>query len=291
LKYKEVHMHLEGSVFDEALQRIKNRRNIKTFKASSSSKRDIFFQKMNYISKEILISKQNYLDVFKEICNSLSKTHDYLELTVSPGAYDFYHKGGFKEIVLELAENANKCGFDIRFLVEILKNSGIEKCFDYLDFASECINSLSNVVGVSFSGDDAKYPLKNFIPHIKKAKKMGLNVSVHAGEWGNAGDVLMALEAGVDRIGHGIRSVDDNRVLEKLKDSGIFLEVCPTSNLATGASLDLMELKKLAEHEVNMIVNTDDPAVFNVSLRHEIDLFRKMCPDYKFKEPRLFKKF
>lgn len=291
MKFSEVHLHLEGAIYKEALQKIEKRRFIKTYKHSELPTREDFFKRMNFISNEILTCKQDYLDTFEALCDRLSTTHDYVELTVSPRAYDFYHEGDFGEILSELSNEAIKeSRLKINFLIDLLRNSGIDESWSYLDFAKKSFDNLSNIVGISLAGDEIKYPTEDYMSHIIKAKEDGFKVTVHAGEWGSADNVWRALEAGADRIGHGIRSVDDKSLLERLSKKKVMLEICPTSNLYTGASRDLNELVILANSGVNFIINTDNPAVFNTSLKDELNLFRRLVKNYEFKEPFLFDK-
>ncbi len=291
MKYSEVHLHLEGAVFDDALKTIGERRRIKQYSPSKLPPRAAFFGRMNHASKEILASKQDYIDVFESLCGFLARTHDYAELTISPRAYDYYHDGDFEEILSELSQKARQQPrLKINFLIDLLRNSGPDHCWQYLDFAKRSFDNLDNVVGISLAGDEVKYPTEHYVPHIKKAKEYGLMVSVHAGEFGSATDVWAALEAGADRIGHGIRAVDDESLLCKLSKENTPLEICPTSNLCTGASQDLGEVAILAKRGVNLIINTDDPAMFNTFLERELNVFRAVAEDYQFKPPLLFDK-
>lgn len=289
MNFSEVHLHLEGAVYKEALEKINRRRQIKDYKNPQLSDKEGFFKRINFISSEVLICKQDYLDAFETLCDKLSPTHDYVELTISPRAYDFYHEGDFGEILYELSDKAKKeSRLKVNFIIDLLRNSGIEECWKYLDFAKKSYDDLNNVVGINLAGDEIKYPFEPYISHIKKAKEYGLWTTVHAGEWGECTQVWQALEAGADRIGHGIRSVDDYNLLEKLSKENTPLEICPTSNLYTGASKDLIEITKLAEKGINLIINTDDPAIFNTTLEKEINIFKKIAKDYEFQSPLLF---
>lgn len=291
MNYSEIHLHLEGSVFSDALKKITKRRNIKQYNFSKLPLRESFFERMNYISKEILVCKQDYLDVFESLCNFLAPTHNYVELTISPGAYDYYNNGDFEEILSELSQKAIQQPYlKINFLIDLLRNSGIDNCWTYLDFAKKSFDNLSNVVGISLGGDEVKYPTKDYIPHIIKAKEYGLMTTIHAGEFGSVDDIWMALEGGADRIGHGIRAVDDKSLLDKLSKDNTLLEICPTSNLHTGASQDLGELAVLAKKGINLTINTDDPSIFNTTLEHELNIFKTITKNYQFKLPLFFNK-
>jgi len=110
-----------------------------------------------------------------------------------------------------------------------------------------------------------------------ECRRAGLGLTVHAGETGGPEEVREALEAlEPDRIGHGVRSADDPAVMAMLRERGVVLEVCPSSNLNTGVLRNLSEmrrvLRRLVEHEVPFTVSTDGPEMLRSYLRAELNL-------------------
>jgi adenosine deaminase len=106
-------------------------------------------------------------------------------------------------------------------------------------------------------------------------RKVGLGVTVHAGETGGADEVREAVEAlNPERIGHGVRSADDPSVMALLRERGVVLEVCPSSNLNTRVVRDVAEmrqiLRRLEEHRVPFALSTDGPEMLRSYLRDEI---------------------
>lgn len=130
------------------------------------------------------------------------------------------------------------------------------------------------VVGLDLAGDESQYAARNHKEAFDRAKEYGFNFTIHAGEAGPAGNVREALDVGADRIGHGVRSVDDEALLDRLREESVPLEVCLTSNLQTQAveTLDDHPIRAFFENGLHVTVNTDDPRVSRTSLNEEYRL-------------------
>jgi len=117
-------------------------------------------------------------------------------------------------------------------------------------------------------------PAEWFTEVFEFAKARGLRVTAHAGETAGPESVWGALRLGAERIGHGIRAVDDPALTRYLCDHNIPLEICISSNVATGAveSLRAHPVRRLYEAGVPIVLNTDDPGLFNTTLEREYDL-------------------
>jgi adenosine deaminase len=129
------------------------------------------------------------------------------------------------------------------------------------------------VVGIDLAGQEAGYSGLPFRDLFAQAKAAGLGVTIHAGEWAGADNVREAVEIlGADRIGHGIRSVEDPSVLEMLREQQTVLEICPTSNVQSGVVEDFgaHPLNALYLGGIETTINTDDPLICNVTMSDEI---------------------
>ncbi len=106
------------------------------------------------------------------------------------------------------------------------------------------------------------------------ARAKGLRLTAHAGETVGPESVWGALRLGAERIGHGIRAVDDPVLMRHLRDENIPLEICISSNVATGAvpSLTAHPVRRLYDAGVPITLNTDDPGLFDTTLEKEYDL-------------------
>ncbi len=134
------------------------------------------------------------------------------------------------------------------------------------------------MVGIDIAGPVVEgFRFADYRDVIDECRRAGLGITIHAGETGGADEVEEAVES-LDpaRIGHGIRSATDPRVMAMLRERGIVLEVCPSSNLSTGVVGSLAELKShlrsLADHEVPFTLSTDGPEILGRYLRDEFAL-------------------
>jgi adenosine deaminase len=127
-------------------------------------------------------------------------------------------------------------------------------------------------VAVDIAGNEAGYPAGDFAPAYARAAAAGLRLTAHAGEAAGPESVWAAVrELGVERVGHGVRSAEDPRLMEHLAEHGIALEVALTSNVQTGAAASFAEhpVRTLLRHGVRVTLNTDNPRASNVTLSHE----------------------
>ncbi|MEA2693188.1 MAG: adenosine deaminase [Acidobacteriota bacterium] len=128
------------------------------------------------------------------------------------------------------------------------------------------------VVALDLAGDEAHFPGELFVDHFRKAREAGLRTIAHAGEAAGAESVRQAvLGLGAERIGHGIRAIEDPAVLDLLAERGIPLEVCPTSNLHTSTVATYRDhpLPALLARGLAVTLNTDDPSISGIDLAHE----------------------
>ncbi len=138
------------------------------------------------------------------------------------------------------------------------------------------------VVGVDLAGPVSNRfgSLSEMQPLFARAHAAGLGVTIHTGEMGDADEVWQALEyARPQRIGHGVRAVDDPALLERLAADGVVLELCPTSNLRTSVVRDLAHWRRiidaLRDYGVPFTINTDGPEMLQTDLYRERELLHQ----------------
>jgi adenosine deaminase len=127
-------------------------------------------------------------------------------------------------------------------------------------------------VALGLGGIEAGNPAELFQEAFDRARAAGLPAVPHAGETAGADSVRIALRAlKAQRIGHGVRCLEDPSLVEELRERQIPLEVCPTSNVCLGVapSLDEHPLPRLLDEGLYVTINSDDPPMFNTTLTDE----------------------
>jgi adenosine deaminase len=130
----------------------------------------------------------------------------------------------------------------------------------------------NGLYALDLAGNEAEFKSNPFHEIFKEAKQSGLHITIHAGEWGPAANIRDAIEnLGAERIGHGVRVLEDSSVTALAKERGVVFEVCVTSNFQSGVVPDLEKhpLPRMIESGLKVTVNTDDPSVSRITLSQE----------------------
>jgi adenosine deaminase len=199
---------------------------------------------------------------------------DYIELRFSPRFMAEEH-GLDTFAVAEAACDAleEACGVipvQAQLIGIISRHYGPEIGMTELEAAIRCRHR--GIVALDLAGDEAGFPGELFVEHFRRAREAGLRVIAHAGEAAGAESVRQAvLGLGAERIGHGVRSIEDPAVLDLLAERGVCLEVCPTSNLHTSTFPDYAShpLPAMLARGLQVTLNTDDPSISGIDLAHE----------------------
>jgi adenosine deaminase len=199
---------------------------------------------------------------------------DYIELRFSPRFMAEEHDldtFGVAEAACDALEEARgKIPVRAKLIGIISRHYGPEVGKIELEAAIRCRDR--GVVALDLAGDEAGFPGDLFVEHFRNAREAGLHVIAHAGEAAGADSVLQAvLGLHAERIGHGVRAIEDPAVLDLLAERGICLEVCPTSNLHTSTFPDYAShpLPALLARGLKVTLNTDDPSISGIDLAHE----------------------
>ena len=144
------------------------------------------------------------------------------------------------------------------------------------------------VVGVDLAGAEALYPTENYREVFALASRLGLNVTIHAGEAAGADSVRAALDFGARRIGHGVAAAGSEELLKRIVAENVLIEVCPTSNVQTGAVPSLSEhpIARFLERGVPVAVCSDNMTVSDTDARLEWMKVQAACrlPDTAYEK-------
>ena len=193
----------------------------------------------------------------------------YAEITISP--YGYMERGiSLPEIHACLDEAANFPGIQVQWIIDLLRDLGKDGTFDLLKqiLALHC----ESVTGITLGGREHLFPPEDFREVYALARDHGLRLTIHAGEVLGPQSVWDAIQVlGVERIGHGVRAVEDPTLMNYLQKHQIPLEICPTSNIRTGLSLSYQAhpIHKLLQAGIPATINTDDPTFFGTTLSDE----------------------
>jgi aminodeoxyfutalosine deaminase len=200
----------------------------------------------------------------------------YAELTCTP--YTSVIRGIPIEAYTEALEQGRveaerDFGLVLRWIYDIPGESGLPAADDTLGFVLD--HRVDALIGLGLGGPEIGVPRPQFQPHFETARAAGLHSLPHAGETTGPETIWDALRLlGAERIGHGTSAAQDPALLDHLAETGVPLEVCPSSNIATRAvaSLDEHPIRAFRDAGVTITVNSDDPPMFNTTLNREYEI-------------------
>ena len=163
---------------------------------------------------------------------------------------------------------------EIALIVDLVRDRGPEGTAQTLAAVKD-VSADTGIIGIGIGGFEAAHPPEQFADVYRDAREAGFRLTAHAGEEAGPESVWGALlTLGAERIGHGVRSIEDPALIDYLVEQQVPLEVCPTSNLRTGvvAHWDQHPVGRLIDAGVKVTINTDDPAMFDASLAAEFSI-------------------
>ena len=198
----------------------------------------------------------------------------YMELRFTPVALSRAERFPLHDVIdwvmASSKEAAAKNGVIVKLIASVNRHESTDLAEQVAWLAAEHLED--GIVGLDLAGNEAEFKYEPFYGIFKEAKQSGLHVTIHAGEWGVAQHIKDAIEGfDAERIGHGVRVLEDANITALAKERGTAFEVCITSNYQSGvvAALDAHPLMKMLEAGVNATINTDDPSISRITLSHE----------------------
>ena len=200
----------------------------------------------------------------------------YAELRFSPYYMAMNHNLNITDVVAAVVDGINSGVKDFAIQIKLIgilsRTFGVEQCQQELN---ALLAHKDYLIAVDLAGDEYNFPGELFVDHFNQVRDAGLAVTVHAGEARGAASVWQAIkELGATRIGHGVATINDESLISYMINHNIAIESCLTSNYQTGTVKDLRKhpLKEFLEYGLKACLNTDDPAVQGVEIKHEYEI-------------------
>ncbi|MGC1429436.1 MAG: adenosine deaminase [Albidovulum sp.] len=276
----ELHLHLEGAAPPAFIRGLAKEKNMDIS--------GIFDERGNYTYTDFW----DFLKVYEAATETLKTPEDYHRLTLavleecaasgviyaetflSPDFCGGRDLGAWREYLHAMREAADlaekRDGIVLRGIVTPIRHFGPEKARETARCAAETAGDW--IVGFGLAGDEKMGNPKDFIWSFDAAKEAGLRLTAHAGEWGGPDSVRDAMrDLGVERIGHGVRAIEDLALVDEIAEKGIVLEVCPGSNVVLGVypNWRAHPIHQLRERGVKVTISTDDPPFFHTTMERE----------------------
>ncbi len=277
----ELHVHLEGTVRPDRLLEIA-RRNDYPLPADTVEGIAALYDYRDF---------DHFIEVWILATNALRGADDFRQIVVDYAAEAASHGAVYLEAIFSPIERTwrgvgwdelftgycdgaqearERTGVEVRLTPDITRDAPLEDAITAAHYAVRYRDR--GVVGLGLGGEEAPYPPEPFAPAFRIARDGGIGSVPHAGEVAGPASVRGALDAlRPDRIRHGIRAHEDPALVRELATRGIVLDVCPISNVRTGAVRSLAEhpLPALVEAGVRCSISTDDPAMFDTDLSND----------------------
>ena len=276
----ELHLHLDCSLSYDVVQKLNPTISYEDYKTSfvappkCTDLGDYISRAVNGIA--LMQSAEELRMVTLDLFGQLKRDNViYAEIRFAPLLHT--QKGLSAEEVVHVVNNATEegmqqTGVEARLILCTLRHYTESQSMETVQLVERFKGS--RVAGFDIAADEAGFPIDNHVAAFRYAKEKGIACTAHAGEAKGAESVWETLENfGPSRIGHGVRSVEDIRLLGYLKQAGIHLEVCPTSNIQVNVCdrIDDHPADRLFKYGVSMSINTDARTISDVTLTSEYE--------------------
>ena len=281
----ELHLHLEGSIQPATVCALAARHGVVMAEEEVRQRyayRDFpeFIEAFKWVTS-FLREPQDYALIASGLAEHLlAQRVVYTEVTLSAGVMLLRKQqpeANF-EALLRATEPFETRGLRFRWVFDAARQFGADAAREVVESAKRC-NSKA-IVALGIGGDELSVPTKEFRRVYDHAAQLGLHRLMHAGEVGGPEKIREAIDLlGAERIGHGIAAINDPELMDLLAERKIPLEICPASNMKTGAlvrqlrredaTIEDHPLPKFLRHGIPIVLSTDDPAMFHTTLNDE----------------------
>jgi len=289
----ELHRHLEGSLRLNTMMDVARAHGITVPSATGALSNLVQVQKNEPFTYQNFLAKFNTLRMFyrspeviyrvtrEAVEDAAADNVRYLELRFTPVALSRAERFPLGDVMDWVCESAGKAGqeFDIQvgLIASVNRHESVELAEQVAWLAADHMDR--GLLGLDLAGNEAEFPAEPFLGVFKEAHQAGLKLTVHAGEWGAAANVREALVVlNADRIGHGVRVMEDPETVGLARERATPFEVCVTSNHQTGVvkSLQAHPVMNMLESGLYVTLGTDDPSISRICLSDE---YRCVCEE------------
>jgi adenosine deaminase/aminodeoxyfutalosine deaminase len=275
MKLAELHLHLEGSVEPETMRELDPRLTLDEIRARYRVPDFAgFIECFKWVSG-CLHTPADYELITRRLLERLAAQNVvYAEITLAAGVI-LWKEQDAHAVYDAVRRAAADSPVEVHWIFDAVRHFGADHGMAVARLAAE--RAKDGVVAFGLGGDESRGPASWFADAFRYARDHGLHTVAHAGETTNSASVWEAIRIGAERIGHGIRAADDPALLSYLREHDIPLEICISSNVATGAVADLQShpAKVIFDSGVPLTLNTDDPGIFGTTLSREYQIARQ----------------
>lgn len=286
----ELHLHIEGSLEPELMFRLAKKNNVTIPYASVEEVRAAYnftnlqsFLDIYYAGAKVLITQDDFYDltwdyVLKCVENNIVHTEIFFDpQTHTERGIEFATViSGIKQA---LADAERQYGITSCVIMCFLRHLSQQDAFETFE---QALAFKDDIIGVGLDSSELDNPPSKFTDVFKAAKEQGFKLVAHAGEEADYSYIYEALDLlNIERIDHGVQSINSPELMQRLKDEQVPLTVCPNSNIELKVfdSYEQHNIKALLDYGLNISVNSDDPAYFKgyinqnfINLYDHIDL-------------------
>lgn len=288
-KYIDLHLHLDGAITLDIAKKLAYLQGL-TLPAESDEELEKLltvpedckslndFLECFALPCELMQTKEGLSEAVYLVCENIkSQGVIYAEIRYAPQLHT--EKGmSVEDTVLAALDGLSRTDLKANLILCCMRGEGNEALNEEtVRVAQKYLKEDGGVVAIDLAGAEAVFKTENYKDLFALASELNIPFTIHAGEADGADSVKLAIEYGAKRIGHGVRSYEDLSVLELIKEKGIYLDMCPTSNIQTCAIDDFTKypLVDYLNSGIKVTLNTDDMAIEGTTLASEFRLMEK----------------
>ncbi len=283
----ELHVHLEGAVFPSLVKRLALKNGV-DLPENIFANDETFYWKdfLDFLhvyetASQVIRSGEDYKIVtYEYLARSAQEGAIYVEVMPSPdhaALAGMSYQEMLEGVISGMEDAKRDHQIESRIFISAVRHYGVEKCEAVAKLAAANPHPL--VTGFGLGGDEINFPPKQFAKTFHIAHEAGLSCTCHAGEWCGPNDGLWDAVnyLPLKRIGHGVRAIEDEKLIAEIIQKDITLECAPGSNISLGVypNYEQHPFLLLRDAGVKVTLNSDDPPYFATTLGKEYDNAQK----------------